>query len=196
MNCPSCGAGVQADDVFCGSCGARVTAGPESAAPAPPPSPGAAPRPAASGPAGLGDWAPPPPRAGAAPPGAWAPSAAGQPGPQSTASPASSLSYKVIEPSLLGSLFDFDFRTMITPRLVKLLYVLVIVGAGFMGLGMLFNGLTAIRVSVPLGVFLILMAPVAFLATVVYGRVLLEFLVIFFKMGEEVSQIRERAFEE
>lgn len=108
----------------------------------------------------------------------------------------STLSYEVVEASFLSSLFDFSFQTMITPRIIKLLYVLVIVGAGLTGLALLAAGLTSLEFAGPRAIILVLMGPVSFLVTAVYGRVLLEVIVIFFKMGDEVSQIRERAFEE
>ena len=109
---------------------------------------------------------------------------------------APSLSYTVVEPSFLSSLFDFSFQSMITPRIIKLLYILVIVGAGLTGLAMLVSGLTSLEFAGPTAMVLVVLGPVSFLVTVIYGRVLLEVVVIFFKMGEEVSEIRERAFEE
>ena len=201
MPCPSCGAAIQPDDVFCGSCGTRVAApvrAPEAGVPGGPAPVGGVSSPPVAGPAGLGTWTPPPPRTGAgAPAGGWGPPPAGQGAvPPPPGSAPSTLSYEVVEPSFLSSLFDFSFQTMITPRIIKLLYVLVIVGAGLTGLALLAAGLTSLEFAGPRAIILVLMGPVSFLVTAVYGRVLLEVIVIFFKMGDEVSQIRERAFEE
>ncbi len=97
--------------------------------------------------------------------------------------------------NFFASLFDFSFKTMITPTIVKVLYALVVAAAGLFALSLLLSGIAASRVGGVFGLLTILAAPVGFFFVVIYGRVMLEVVITFFKIGDDVSQIRERALE-
>lgn len=107
------------------------------------------------------------------------------------------MSYRPVSTSssFFTSLFDFSFQTMITPTIVKVLYIFVIAGAGLTAVMMLLSGITAARFGGGFGVVFIVLAPALFLVMVIYGRVLLEVVITFFRMGDDVAKIRDRALE-
>jgi len=67
-----------------------------------------------------------------------------------------------------GSLFDFSFTEFITPRIIKLLFVLAIIIAGIAALVMFFAG---IATGGPGAFLAIIGAPLLFLIYVVGARV-------------------------
>jgi hypothetical protein len=89
--------------------------------------------------------------------------------------------------SFFASLFDFSFTTLVTSKVIKLLYALSVVAAGFGALGFIIGGFNN---SVALGiVMLIIGAPLYFLIVVIYARVLLEIIMVIFQMAEHVAEI-------
>ena len=76
-----------------------------------------------------------------------------------------------------GSLFDFSFDNFIAPKLVKFLYVLSLIGATLYVIFILIFGLTGASLAEgstglsPLGLVLIIAAPVAWFIMLVISRV-------------------------
>ena len=86
------------------------------------------------------------------------------------------------EKGFFGALFDLSFSSFVTTKIIKVLYVIAIVLAG---LGALVWVIAAFTDSVGLGLLtLIVLAPLVFLLYVIYARVLLELLIVIFRIME------------
>jgi hypothetical protein len=86
------------------------------------------------------------------------------------------------EKSFFASLFDIDFESFITTRLVKVLYVLTMIVFGIVALGYI---VFAFTVSAAFGLLmLVIIAPLTFLLYLIYTRVVLEVFVAIFRIME------------
>jgi asparagine N-glycosylation enzyme membrane subunit Stt3 len=90
----------------------------------------------------------------------------------------------------LEALFDLSFTSFVTTRLVKVLYILAIVGAAVGCLMMVVGGFA--RGAVYGVVSLVILAPLFFLAVTIYARVLLEVVMVIFRIGEHAAEIAEQ----
>jgi hypothetical protein len=124
--------------------------------------------------------------AGAAPP-QWQGIAGGQPG-----SPrAKSRTRPPGEKGFVGSLFDYSFNSMITPKLVKGLYILATVMTLF-GLLLIYGFGRALGHSVGAGLIELVIFGVPFaLLSLGISRLMLEAIVILFQIHGELKKIRE-----
>jgi uncharacterized protein DUF4282 len=130
------------------------------------------------------------------PPGYGAPQgqAASLPPPQWQASPgatpaAARTKKQPGEKGFIGSLFDFSFSSMVTPKIVKVLYVLFTIWTALIGLTILVIGFRT--GGVPGGLFtLIIVEPIFLLLTLGIYRVVLEAFMVIFRMYDELKQIR------
>jgi hypothetical protein len=100
-----------------------------------------------------------------------------------------------VEPKgFLASLFDTSFASLITPRVIKVIYIISMV---VIGLAALFWIVAAFSQSVALGVVvLIIAAPLVSLLYLIYTRVLLEVIIALFRIMEsnlELVQIQRAA---
>ena len=89
---------------------------------------------------------------------------------------------------------DFSFSNYLAPRVVKVLYALVMlaaVGVVLMGLYGGFNrAFLAYYTDVSAGLLTMLLAPLAGLAVLILGRMYCELIVIFFKIAEHLAAMR------
>jgi len=86
------------------------------------------------------------------------------------------------EKSFFASLFDVDFQSFITPRIVKVLYVLTMV---VFGLAALVYVVWAFTESIVFGLLmLVIIAPLMFLLYLIYTRVVLELFLAIFRIME------------
>lgn len=86
-----------------------------------------------------------------------------------------------------ASLFDLSFSSFITTKLIKVLYVLSLVGAGILCLNLILNGFAN---SVLQGLLmLVVVAPLAFLFFAIYMRVILELIIVVFRIAEHTNEI-------
>jgi hypothetical protein len=84
------------------------------------------------------------------------------------------------EQGFLASLFDVSFSSLVTPRVIKVLYVLSMI---IIGLFALFFVVAAFSNSVASGiVVLLIIAPLAGLLYLIYVRVLLELVIVIFRI--------------
>jgi len=88
-----------------------------------------------------------------------------------------------------GSLFDFSFTEFITPRIIKLLFVLAIIISGIAALVMFFVGIVQGGAGALLAIIL---APLLFLIYVVGARVWLELIMIMFRIADNTDKLAER----
>lgn len=86
-----------------------------------------------------------------------------------------------------GALFDFSFRSFVTLSVVKVLYVLLVIVTVLVGLiillGMLFSG----EFLAFLGALIVV--PIVVVIYILMYRVMLELIVVIFRIGENTSKI-------
>ncbi|ACY96693.1 MULTISPECIES: DUF4282 domain-containing protein [Thermomonospora] len=94
-----------------------------------------------------------------------------------------------------GSLFDFSFDNFVAPKLIKFLYVLILVLTSVAsvfwvvsGFAMMADGSSGAAVG---GLFLIILSPVIWFFSVMVARVYLEMLIVMFKISEDLKDIRD-----
>lgn len=84
--------------------------------------------------------------------------------------------------SFLASLFDLSFSHLVTPRIIKVIYVIAIVLAALTGL---VQAIFWLHLSPILGIFMLLIfAPLFFLWCVIWTRVALEIVMAIFSIVE------------
>jgi hypothetical protein len=84
----------------------------------------------------------------------------------------------------LGALFDFSFTTFLTTKIIKLLYIISMIGAAAIALGMIVAGF---GVNSGVGLLALILSPVAFLLVVAYSRIALELVMVFFRIEEHTA---------
>jgi uncharacterized membrane protein YGL010W len=88
--------------------------------------------------------------------------------------------------SFLASLFDFSFSHLVTPRIIKVIYVLAITLAA---LTALVQGIFWLRLSPALGIFMLLIfGPLLFFWCVIWTRVALEIVMAVFSIVENIRR--------
>ena len=88
------------------------------------------------------------------------------------------------------SLFDFSFTSLVTTKLIKVLYGLSI---AFLALGSLFFVIIGFSFSSTAGVLTLLFwAPLLFLLGVCYTRVMLEIMIVIFRIAEHTAEIAQQ----
>jgi hypothetical protein len=106
--------------------------------------------------------------------------------PATTHSPASHASAK----GFVGSLFDFGFNSFVTPKVVKVVYVLIMAGLALAELGYL---IFAFRTSTVFGIIsLVILCPLSFFVYLALWRILLELFIVIFRIADDIRSIRER----
>jgi hypothetical protein len=100
--------------------------------------------------------------------------------------------YQSQNKGFFASLFDVSMQEMITPRIVRIIYILGLIGIGIGTLIAFISYLTAASYSG--SVFPVLTAliivPLCALLAVIYLRVVLELIVLAFNIFEELKEIR------
>lgn len=82
----------------------------------------------------------------------------------------------------LESLFDVSFSSLVTTRVIKVLYILSMI---VIGLSALFFVVAAFSNSVAAGILvLVIIAPLAAMIYLIYVRVLLEIVIVIFRIWE------------
>jgi hypothetical protein len=90
----------------------------------------------------------------------------------------------------LSALFDFSFTSFVTTRIIKALYVLILVLAV---LTALFYTVIAFRVSATFGLLTLVIGDPLFIVIVMaFWRLILEAAVVVFRISEDLRAIRER----
>ncbi len=91
---------------------------------------------------------------------------------------------------MLTVLTDLSFRQFVTPRLVRTLYLMSIVGAGLASVAWMLSGFTE---GLMRGVFTLVTGPVAFLFYILTARVGLEFMLAVFRIADNTEKLREKS---
>ena len=91
--------------------------------------------------------------------------------------------------SFFSSLFDYSFRSFVTPRIIKILYVLATILISLWTLAIVLAGF---NVSSGAGLLtLIVLGPLFFVLSMIYARVVLELIIVFFRINGNVQEIRD-----
>ncbi len=97
------------------------------------------------------------------------------------------------EKGVIEGLMDFSFSVLVTSRMTKLLYGLHLFLGLVVAVAVVLNGF---RVSTDQGLLMLILAMLGLAFWVLYLRVLLEVLVVVFRMGEDLAVIAARARQE
>jgi hypothetical protein len=90
----------------------------------------------------------------------------------------------------LGSLFDFGFTSFVTPTVIKVLYVLILIGTA---LSALTFTIAAFRASAIFGIgVLVIGDPLFIIIVMAFYRIILEFFIVIFRVSEDIRAIRDR----
>jgi hypothetical protein len=90
----------------------------------------------------------------------------------------------------LGALFDFGFTSFVTPKVVKVLYVLIVIGTV---VSALVSTIIVFKASATLGFLMLIFGdPLFILVALAIYRVILEFFVVAFRAAEDIRALRER----
>jgi hypothetical protein len=89
--------------------------------------------------------------------------------------------------SFFKRLFDVSLTTFVTPSIIKLLFVLAIIGVTFGSVVMLITGLATFGDG---GVVLVLLAPILWLIGIIYWRVILELVIVLFRIERNTRNDR------
>jgi Domain of unknown function (DUF4282) len=90
----------------------------------------------------------------------------------------------------VSALFDFSFSSLVTPKVIKGLYLLIVIVVGLSALAFAISMLAA---SLLFGLLVLVVGvPLYCLVTIALYRVLLEFFMVIFRMAEDIRALRER----
>jgi hypothetical protein len=90
----------------------------------------------------------------------------------------------------LSALFDFSFASFVTTRIIKVLYVLILV---LVSLVALFYTIVAFRLSTGFGILtLVIGDPLFIIIVMAFWRLVLESFVVVFRIAEDIRALRER----
>jgi len=90
----------------------------------------------------------------------------------------------------LASLFDLSFTSFVASKLIKVLYVIAIAVTAVVALSFALAGFSKDVASGLL--MLIIVTPLVFLAGVIYARVVLEIIIVVFRMAEHLEEIAQQ----
>lgn len=94
------------------------------------------------------------------------------------------------EVGFLSALFDFSFTNLITKKIIRLLYIISVIAYALLALAFV---ITSFNVNAGFGVFtLLILAPLLFLLAVIYVRVMLELIMVLFRISDHVAFIAEQ----
>jgi hypothetical protein len=90
----------------------------------------------------------------------------------------------------LGSLFDISFTSFVTPKVIRVLYLLIMIGTILTALS---YSVIAFRVNAVFGIVtLFVLAPLFSMIILAIWRIFLEFFVVIFRISEDIRDVRQR----
>lgn len=96
-----------------------------------------------------------------------------------------------MEKGFFKELFDISMSSFITVRLIKFLYVIAIIFSCIVGLFILLGGFGMLNFSPASGFLMVLISPVVTFVGIVYSRVLLELIIVLFRIEEHTRSLVE-----
>jgi Domain of unknown function (DUF4282) len=95
--------------------------------------------------------------------------------------------------SFLSALLDFSFESLVTTKIIKFVYIIMVALAGLYGLVLLYFAFANFAGgSIVTGLLMLIAAPLVFLFLVVLYRIALEVVMVVFRIGEDIREIRNR----
>ena len=92
---------------------------------------------------------------------------------------------------LIGSLFDFSFTSLVTTKIIRFAYALIVI---LLSLGALVFLLTGLASGTTTGVLsALVVVPLTYLVYLILTRIWMEFLIVVFRIGEDIRAIRTGA---
>lgn len=91
--------------------------------------------------------------------------------------------------SVLGALFDFSFSDFITPKVIKILFIISIV---LTAIGVLTYIVLAFMSGIGWGIVTLILSPIIFILYVLFARVWLEILIVIFRIHDNIAEIRHQ----
>ena len=89
---------------------------------------------------------------------------------------------------LFRSLFDFSFTSLITTKIIRFVYALLVVLYTLGAVGLFIGGLASGRASGVL--FALILVPIGYLVYLILIRIWMEFLIVVFRMGDDIHAMR------
>jgi len=86
-------------------------------------------------------------------------------------------------------LFDLSFKSFITPKIIKLLYIIAIIASSIEGLIMLVNGVNLMNELPFYGFLFVILAFLIPLLGIIFSRVILETIIVFFNIEKNTVEI-------
>jgi hypothetical protein len=111
------------------------------------------------------------------------------PSPGVKPAPSASRQQQSSNAGFIGSLFDFGFTNLVTPKIIKVIYILITVVVALFALGFLILAFSTGGVLAGLFV-LIIVDPIMALLYLSLARMTLELYMVIFKIYDEAKQIR------
>jgi hypothetical protein len=94
----------------------------------------------------------------------------------------------------IGSLFDFSFSSLITTRVIKVVYVIATVLISLVAVAYFIGGLAALGSgSAAVGLGLVVGAPLGWLLYMIVARLSLELAIVIFRIGDDVRRMADAA---
>ncbi len=90
--------------------------------------------------------------------------------------------------AVLDLVLDLSFKRFVTPRLVRMLYVLSLLAASFYALSYMFSGFKNGTFS---GIFQMVTAPLAFLLYLIIARVTVELILAIFRIADRLAPMAD-----
>jgi hypothetical protein len=130
------------------------------------------------------------PQPGTFQPGAPQQGAYAQGAPQQSASPQRAPQQAAESKGFFGALFDFSFTSFVTTKIIKVLYVLILVLAV---VSALVYTIIAFKVSAGFGFLtLVIGDPLFIIIVMAFWRLVLEAFIVVFRISEDIRALRER----
>ena len=91
---------------------------------------------------------------------------------------------------LLKSLFDFQFTSLITVKIIRFVYALIVI---LYSIGAIFFFAAAVSRGGAAGILTgFILVPLGYLVYLILTRIWMEILIVVFRMGDDVHAIRQR----
>ena len=90
----------------------------------------------------------------------------------------------------LGSVFDFSFTHFVTTKIIKVIFIILMVFAGLAALAFMAMGF---KQGTGMGFIFLLLAPVIFFIYVLFARIWCEIIIVLFRIAENTGRIPEQS---
>lgn len=91
-----------------------------------------------------------------------------------------------LQKGFLATLFDFSFNDFVTTKIIRLLYVLGVLGAAVGAIIFIIGGF---QTSTGIGILFLVLSPVIFFLYVLFVRIWLELIIVIFRIAEHTKDI-------